>query len=60
MNNTPTLYVLLDENNKFVTGGGSSTKPFIRVYDSLESAKRGLRYFKYARIVPYGAIEQGE
>jgi hypothetical protein len=60
MNNTPVLYVLLDEDNKFVTGGGSSTSPFIRVYDNLDSAKRGLRYFSFARIVPYGQINQGE
>lgn len=45
----PTLYVLanVNENNEvtgFPQGGGSSTQPRIKAYDSLASARRGLRH----------------
>lgn len=56
----PELYVLLDKNDKLVLGGGSSTKAYIRVYDSPESAARGLRYFRGCRIVKYTYLEDLE
>lgn len=43
------LYVLANINEKgevigFPKGGGSSTQPRIKAYDSLTSARRGSRY----------------
>jgi TATA-box binding protein (TBP) (component of TFIID and TFIIIB) len=41
------VYVLMFENGEFVVGGGSSTKPFMRCYDTYESAKRGKSAMQY-------------
>lgn len=51
--NNANLYVLasVDEEGKiesFPKGGGSSTSPRIKAYDSLDSAKRGQRHHKGA------------
>lgn len=35
------------EDGKFVVGGGSSAKSFIRCYDTYESAKRGKSAMQY-------------
>lgn len=48
------LFVLVDKDNNFVYGGGSSTPKFLRSYDNIDSAKRALRYFgKAYRVVEY-------
>lgn len=41
------VYVLMFEDGKFVVGGGSSAKSFIRCYDTYESAKRGKSAMQY-------------
>lgn len=49
------LYVLMNKDRKFVKGGGSSTKPYIRAFDNEESAKRSARLLPGAKVVEFSA-----
>jgi len=52
------LYILYDEKkNSYLIGGGSSTAPQIRVYDSLEEANKARdRYWPKVHILAYDRI----
>ena len=55
------VYVLMFEDGEFVVGGGSSTKPFLRCYDTYGSAKRGKSAMQYKEkkeiiIIEYGRV----
>ena len=64
MKEIPELYVLVtvDENGNVIDypkGGGSSTAPRIKAYDSLASAKRGAKHHR-GKVMRVVALEEAE
>lgn len=60
--NTNELFILanVDENGQiidFPMGGGSSTKPSLKVHDNLKSARRARGFFKNTTIIKMTAYE---